>query len=131
MNAHTGQRKQIQLQEWNSAARNVFPAADDHGASSSGLAESPSLQITLDTISRHLTRNARRRRHANSQIAQMQIAQEELNLLAAEKQDISVNVTLILLEQQQTIYQVVLEVGERAISSMNLFGYLQEGIKDN
>ena len=48
-----------------------------------------------------------------------------LKSLLSEKEDVNMAEAIAMMQAQETTYQAVLEVGQRAISALNLFDVLQ------
>ncbi len=97
-------------------------AAYDPAALTAALTE---LNNAMDNLSKYQTQNGVRMRQVTSFLDQMTQTQTEIKGLLSEKEDTSMAESIMLLQQQKIVYQAALEVGQRAISTLNLFDYLQ------
>jgi flagellar hook-associated protein 3 FlgL len=111
----------------------ALTAARDAMAPTGGAAYDPAtataaltgLQNAMDNLSKYQTQNGVRMRQVSSFLDQMTATQTEIKSLLSDKEDANMAESIMLLQQQETVYKAVLEVGQRAISTLNLFDYLQ------
>jgi flagellar hook-associated protein 3 FlgL len=82
------------------------------------------LQNATDTVKTTRTTNASRQKQVKSMLETLNTTQTELKSLLSKKEDVSMTEAYALLENQQTIYQIVLDVSNRAISQSSLFEML-------
>jgi flagellar hook-associated protein 3 FlgL len=78
----------------------------------------------LDAISQDSTVNGARQRQVQMVGERIETTQIELKSLLSKKEDVNMAEAISYLTQQKTIYQTVLEVGNRAISLTSLFEIL-------
>ncbi|MGB9586319.1 MAG: hypothetical protein ACPL7A_02730, partial [Anaerolineales bacterium] len=71
-----------------------------------------------------MTTNGARQRQVRLAKDRLEKAQIELKSLLSAKEDTNMTEAISYLQHQQTVYQTVLEVGQRAISAMSLFDLL-------
>jgi flagellar hook-associated protein 3 FlgL len=83
------------------------------------------LKNAMDNMSTYETQNGVHQRQVSTFLDQMDTTQTQINSLLTNKEDVSLAESITQLQQQQTVYQAVLEVGNRAISTLNLFSMLQ------
>ena len=83
------------------------------------------LQTALTTLSAARTENGARQRQVDTVISSMENSDLSLKALLIKKEDTDTAEATVLLENQKTVLQAVLEVGSRTISALNLFDYLQ------
>ncbi len=69
--------------------------------------------------------NGARMRQVNSAINHLDKTNLTLKSLLSEKEDVNMAEAIAMMQGQETTYQAVLEVGQRAISALNLFDFLQ------
>ncbi len=98
------------------------PAATDMTALSDSLGD---LNTALTGLTDLRTSNGGRQRQVQAVIGGMDKATTELKSLLSQREDTNMAEAISLLENQTTTYQAVLEVTQRAISSLNLFDVLQ------
>jgi flagellar hook-associated protein 3 FlgL len=77
-----------------------------------------------NTIIEARSLNGARMKQVDTAVATTKSTNSELKSLLSEKEDVNMAEVASLLENQTLTYQAVLEVGQRAISSLNLFSYL-------
>lgn len=82
------------------------------------------LEHALKTVNEANTTNGARQRQARVVQERLEKTQIELKSLLSQKEDINLAEAISLLRQQESIYQIVLEVGNRAISALSLFDML-------
>jgi flagellar hook-associated protein 3 FlgL len=83
------------------------------------------LDTSLDPITTALTTNGARQRQLGLTIDTMEKAKIELKSLLSSKEDVNMAEAISQLSNQQSTYQAVLQVSQRAISTMSLFDVLQ------
>lgn len=83
------------------------------------------LDSALNTASQARTINGARHRQVQLVGERIEKAQIELKSLLSAKEDVNMAEAISNLRHQETIYQAVLEVGQRAISTMSLFEMLR------
>lgn len=83
------------------------------------------LNTSLNGISDLTSTNGARMRQVESVITHLGKSNLTLKALLSEKEDANMAEAAVLLSNQTTIYQAVLEVGDRAISALSLFDILQ------
>jgi flagellar hook-associated protein 3 FlgL len=83
------------------------------------------LQSALNTVIDYRSLNGARLRQVDTAISQIKNTNSELKSLLSAKEDVNMAEVASLLQNQQITYQAVLEVGQRAISSLNLFDMLK------
>lgn len=102
-------------------ARNAFQSND-----TTELANSlTDLNTAMNSVNDMTSTNGARWRQVKSVIDHLEKSKLTLNALLSEKEDANMAEVAVLLKAQETTYQVVLEVGNRAISALSLFDYLQ------
>jgi flagellar hook-associated protein 3 FlgL len=102
-------------------ARNAFQSND-----TTELANSlTDLNTAMNNVNTMTSTNGARWRQVKSVIDHLEKSKLTLNALLSEKEDANMAEVAVLLKAQETTYQVVLEVGNRAISALSLFDYLQ------
>ncbi len=69
--------------------------------------------------------NGARQRQVSSSIDHLELANLSLKNLLSDKEDVNMAEAVAMLTSQETTYKAVLEVGQRAISALNLFDVLQ------
>lgn len=82
------------------------------------------LEDSLKKITELMTTNGARQRQVKLAKDRLEKAQIELKSLISAKEDANMTEAISFLQHQQTVYQTVLEVGQRAISAMSLFDLL-------
>jgi flagellar hook-associated protein 3 FlgL len=83
------------------------------------------LQSSLSTMNEYRTSNGARLRQVESASTFLETVQIETKSLLSQKEDTNLAEGISLLTNQQTTYQAVLEVSQRAISTLSLFDYLR------
>jgi flagellin-like hook-associated protein FlgL len=83
------------------------------------------LQAALDTLSLRQTENGARQRQVRSAVDYLERTSLEIKSLLSQKEDLNMVEAISLLRAQETSYQASLEVGQRAISALNLFDILR------
>lgn len=96
-------------------------SSNDSAAIQSALGE---LESSLDLVNQAVTLNGTRQRQVKLSQERLESTQNDLDVLLSEKEDVSMIEIAALLKNQETIYQTVLEVSNRAISALNLFDML-------
>jgi flagellar hook-associated protein 3 FlgL len=84
-----------------------------------------SLRSSLDTLGDYRTSNGSRMRQAESATNFLESMQIETKNLLSQNEDINIAEGISLLANQQTTYDAVLQVGQRAISALSLFDYMK------
>jgi flagellar hook-associated protein 3 FlgL len=84
------------------------------------------LQSSMDKISQYHTENGARMRQVDSTIDFLDKSKSETETLLTKNDSINLADGISQLTNQKALYQIVLEVSQRAISTMNLFDYLQQ-----
>lgn len=79
------------------------------------------LNTALDGINETTTTNGARQRQVTQIGERLEKTQIELKSLLSQKEDVNMTEAVSSLRYQETVYQTVLEVGNRAISTLNLF----------
>jgi flagellar hook-associated protein 3 FlgL len=79
------------------------------------------LQAAFTNLQESVTTNGARQRQVNLMSDRLNDAQSELKGLLSQKEDVNMTEAISALRNQETVYQAVLEVGNRAISALNLF----------
>lgn len=102
------------------AARNALNN-NDTTALSTSLA---SLQTAQSKLIETRSLNGARLKQVDTAVSTAQSTNTQLNSLLSDKEDANMAEVAALLQNQYLTYQAVLEVGSRAISSLNLFSYL-------
>lgn len=82
------------------------------------------LENALQKVNESMTTNGARQRQVRLAKDRLEKAQIELKSLLSAKEDANMTEAISYLQHQQTVYQTVLEVGQRAISAMSLFDLL-------
>lgn len=83
------------------------------------------LQTSMSHISDLTSTNGARQRQVNTVIDHLTQSKLTLTSLLSEKENANMAEMAVLLQTQQTVYQTVLEVGDRAISALSLFDFLK------
>jgi flagellar hook-associated protein 3 FlgL len=83
------------------------------------------LKSSLETLDQYRTSNGARMRQVDSASNFLESIKLETKSLLSEKEDTNMAEGIALLANQQTTYQAVLEVSQRAISALSLFDYLR------
>jgi len=83
------------------------------------------LQEALDTINTTRTENGARQRQVQSAVDYLEKTGLEIKSLLSQKEDLNMVEAISMLRAQETSYQASLEVGQRAISALNLFDVLR------
>lgn len=83
------------------------------------------LKSSLDTLDEYRTSNGARLRQVESAANFLETIKLETKSLLSENEDTNMAEGIALLAGQQTTYQAVLEVSQRAISALSLFDYLR------
>ena len=83
------------------------------------------VQSSLTTLDQFRTSNGARMRQVESAAAFLDQVKIEATSLISKKEDVNMAEAIVLLTNQKTTYQAVLEVSQRAISTLSLFDYLQ------
>ncbi len=83
------------------------------------------LQSSISVLDQNRTSNGTRMRQVETSAAYLEQVKIETKSLLSKKEDANVAEAIALLSNQKTTYQAVLEVSQRAISSVNLFDYLK------
>ncbi len=82
------------------------------------------LESALDLVNQCVTLNGTRQRQVQLSEERLESTQTDLEILLSDKEDVSMTEVAALLTNQQTTYQAVLEVSNRAISALSLFDML-------
>lgn len=83
------------------------------------------LKSSIDTLDQYRTSNGARMRQVESASNFLETIKLETKSLLSENEDTNMAEGIALLANQQTTYQAVLEVSQRAISALSLFDYLR------
>ena len=83
------------------------------------------VQSSLTTLDQFRTSNGAIMRQVESAAAFLDQVKIEATSLISKKEDVNMAEAIVLLTNQKTTYQAVLEVSQRAISTLSLFDYLQ------
>ncbi len=83
------------------------------------------LKTSIDTLDQYRTSNGARLRQVTSASNFLESVKLETQNLLSENEDINLAESIALLANQQTTYEAVLEVSQRAISALSLFDYLR------
>ncbi len=83
------------------------------------------LKSSLGTLDQYRTSNGARMRQVDSAANFLESIKLETKSLLSDKEDTNMAEGIALLANQQTTYQAVLEVSQRAISALSLFDYLR------
>jgi len=112
------------------SASNALIQNNIHGTSVPPAA--PTLQETLtgvkssaDIVNQYRTSNGARMRQVESASNFLETVKIETANLLSQKEDTNMAEGIALLSNQQTTYQAVLEVSQRAISALSLFDYMR------
>lgn len=102
------------------AARDALNA-DDSAALQTAAAD---LRTSMEGIVSARTTNGARGRMIDDASESLERSQLAIKALLSKKEDVDMAEAISLVRQQETVYQAVLESGQRAISTPNLFDYL-------
>ena len=83
------------------------------------------LQSSMTSLDQYRTSNGARMRQVQSAADFLDQVKVEATSLLSKKEDANMAEAMVLLASQKTTYQAVLEVSQRAISTLSLFDYLQ------
>jgi len=83
------------------------------------------VKSSAETINQYRTSNGARLRQVESASNFLETVKIETKSLLSQKEDINLAEGIALLTNQQTTYQAVLEVSQRAISALSLFDYMR------
>jgi flagellar hook-associated protein 3 FlgL len=83
------------------------------------------LKSSLDVMDQHRTANGARLRQVDSAASFLDTVKLETQSLLSKNEDTNMAEGITLLANQQSTYQAVLEVSQRAISALSLFDYLK------
>jgi flagellar hook-associated protein 3 FlgL len=83
------------------------------------------LKSSMDTMDQYRTSNGARLRQVESAANFLESVKIETKALLSKNEDINMAEGIALLVNQQTTYEAVLEVSQRAISALSLFDYLR------
>ena len=83
------------------------------------------MKTSLNTLDEYRTSNGARMRQVDSAANFLEMVKLETKSLLSDKEDTNMAEGIALLSSQQTTYQAVLEVSQRAISALSLFDYLR------
>ena len=83
------------------------------------------LQGSLTTIAEAHAENGMRARQAQSASGRLEDSILEVKSMLSQREDVDLAEAISLLRNQETTYQAVLEVSQRAISALNLFEHLR------
>lgn len=83
------------------------------------------VKSSLDALSRNRTSNGVRMRQVDSAANFLETVKLETKSLISDNEDVNMAEGIALLANQQTTYEAVLEVSQRAISALSLFDYLR------
>ena len=83
------------------------------------------LKSSLDTMDQYRTANGARLSQVQAATNFLDEVKTETQSLISENDDTNIAEGISLLTSQQTTYQAVLEVSQRAISALSLFDYLK------
>jgi flagellin-like hook-associated protein FlgL len=84
-----------------------------------------SLQTAMDPVTTALTTNGARQRQLQVTIDTMESSKIQLKSLLSSKEDVNMAEAISQLANQETTYQSVIEVSQRAINTINLFDVLR------
>ena len=84
-----------------------------------------SLRSSLDALGEYRTSNGSRMRQVEAAANFLVSMQIETKSLLSQNEDINIAEGISLLANQQTTYDAVLQVGQRAISALSLFDYMK------
>lgn len=82
------------------------------------------LQSAVNIMDEARTSNGARQRQVQSAVEYLDKMAFEVKDLLSSKEDVNMAEAISIMRGQETAYQSVLEVGQRAISALNLFDYL-------
>jgi len=82
------------------------------------------LQTASDTLDAAMGTNGTRMRQVDQVSDYLSQSAVEMKAVLSQKQDANLAEAISMLKNQETSYQVVLEVSQRAISALTLFDYL-------
>jgi flagellar hook-associated protein 3 FlgL len=102
------------------AARNALNSSDMTAMPATLTA----IQSAVNTMDEARTSNGARQRQVQSAVDYMDKITLEVKSLLTSKEDVNMAEAISKMRGQETAYQSVLEVGQRAISALNLFDYL-------
>lgn len=80
-----------------------------------------SLESALDLVNQGLTLNATRQNQVQLSQERLENTETDLEILLSDKEDVNLTEVASLIKNQETTYQVVLEVSNRALSALSLF----------
>jgi flagellar hook-associated protein 3 FlgL len=83
------------------------------------------LRTELDTMGQHRTANGARMRQVESAASFLDTMKIETESLLSQNEDMNMAEGITLLANQQTTYDAVLQVSQRAISALSLFDYMK------
>ena len=83
------------------------------------------LGTALESITQVQTSVGARQRQLQTSSDRVEKTQLQLKSLLSQKEDVNMAEAISLMSNQETVYKTVLEVGQRAISALNLFDYLR------
>ncbi len=83
------------------------------------------LKTSIDTLDQYRTSNGARMRQVESAASFLESVKIETKSLLSDNEDINMAESITLLANQQSTYEAVLEVSQRAISALSLFDYLR------
>lgn len=83
------------------------------------------LKSSLETLDQYRTSNGARMRQVDSAANFLETVKLETRSLLSKNEDTNMAEGIALLANQQTTYEAVLEVSQRAISALSLFDYLR------
>jgi flagellar hook-associated protein 3 FlgL len=83
------------------------------------------LKSSLDTMDQYRTSNGARMRQVESAANFLETVKSETTSLLSKNEDLNMAEGISLLVNQQTTYEAVLEVSQRAVSALSLFDYLK------
>jgi len=84
-----------------------------------------SMKASLDTLDQYRTSNGAHMRQVDSAANFLESIKIETKSLLSSNEDINIAEGIALLSNQQTTYNAVLEVSQRAMSALSLFDYLR------
>jgi flagellar hook-associated protein 3 FlgL len=82
------------------------------------------LESALDGVNQGLTLNATRQNQVQRSMDRLENTQTDLKILLSDKEDANLTEVASLITNQESTYQIVLEVSNRAISALSLFDLL-------
>ena len=83
------------------------------------------LESSLKTLDQYRTSNGARMRQVESAASFLEAVKTETKSLISQNEDVNMAEGIAQLANQQTTYEAVLEVSQRAISALSLFDYLR------